>query len=251
MYKQGIEVRRKTDVGIIIEKTSWLKLFESLFRETERIYYPNDQDDVLYLNIKGVTIAVISGQGSSMAACMTERLRVYGAKAIIRIGTCGALSKKIKLWKPIITLASMSHEGTSKHYLPDGYPIISDFDLSNQLILEFKKQKIDCQKGITITTDGRWRENPESLKSLNQLGVVSIEMETAAILSVCQYRKLPAAIVNIPVDLPADGKNTNDFKGIPNRKTYTIDLENCLKQTIPPVVNALTEFFKKKKWQNG
>src|ERR1035437_878301 len=109
MYKQGIEVKRKADVGIIIEKTSWLKIFESLFKKNERIYYPNDQDEVLYLTLKGITIAVISAQGSSMAACMTERLRVYGAKAIIRIGTCGALSKEIKLWKPIITLASLSH----------------------------------------------------------------------------------------------------------------------------------------------
>ena len=118
--------------------------------------------------------------------------------------------------------------------------------LNNLLIKEFKKEKIDYQKGITVTTDGRWRENSELLKSLGQLGIMSIEMETAAILSVCQYRKLPASVINIPVDLPTNDRNPNDFKGIPNRKTYAYDLRNCLKQIIPPVVNVLAEFYEKK-----
>jgi hypothetical protein len=105
MYKQGIEVKRETNFGIILEKSSWFSIVESLFSKSERIYYPNDQDEVLHIIVDDIDIAFISGQGSSMVACMTERLRVYGSKAIIRIGTCGALSKEIKLWCPMKVLA--------------------------------------------------------------------------------------------------------------------------------------------------
>jgi uridine phosphorylase len=245
MYRQGIEVKRNTDVGIILEKSSWFSIVESLFSDSKRIYYPNDQDEVLHITLGGVDIAFISGQGSSMAACMTERLRVYGAKAIIRIGTCGALSKKIKLWCPIITTACFSDEGTSGHYLPKGYPIVSDFDLSTALIKKINDNKINYQQGITITTDGRWREDPGLLKELGQIGVVSIEMETSAIFSVCQFRKLPVAAINIPADLPADEDNKDDFKGIPNRETYKKNLENSLKKIIPAVVDALKDYYQK------
>jgi len=246
MYRQGIEVKRDTDVGIIIEKASWFSVIESLYPNSERIYYPNDQDDVLYVRMEaGGEVAFAVGQGASMAACIAERLRVYGAKAIIRVGTCGALSKKIKLWCPIVTTACFSSEGTSRHYLPKGYPIVSDFDLNTILIKKLNDSGIDYQQGVTVTTDGRWREDPELLKELSQTGAVSIEMETAAIFSVCQFRKLPVAAINIPADLPADEDSKDDFKGIPDRKTYKSNLEKSLRKIIPTVVDTLNNYHQK------
>jgi uridine phosphorylase len=245
MYKQGIEVKRNTDVGILIEKSSWFPVIETIFPNTKRIYYPNDQDEVLHVTIGKIDVAFISGQGSSMAACMTERLRVYGAKAIVRVGTCGALSKKIRLWDPIITMACFSSEGTSSHYLPKGYPILSDFDLNTVLMKKLNDNGINYQQGVTVTTDGRWREDPRLLKELSQIGAISIEMETSAIFSVCQFRKLPVAAINIPADLPADEDNNNDFKGIPDRKAYKLNLENSLTKLLPSVVNALVDYYQK------
>lgn len=242
MYRQGIEVKRDCDVGIMIEKASWLPVIEALFDGSEKIYYPNDQDDVVYFNVQGKTVAVISGQGSSMAACMAERLRVYGAKVIVRIGTCGALSRSIRLWDPIITIGCISDEGTSSHYLPAGFPIIPNPNLSHHIAESLAKVNIDYQQGITVTTDGRWRENSELMKQLSGLGVVSIEMETSAILAVCQFRGIHAAAVNLPADLPADEDTGEDFKGIPDRTTYRQNLENALKRVFPPVVRAAVDY---------
>lgn len=245
MYKQGIEVKKEIDVGVIVEKPSWFSFVESLYQKSERIYHPNDQDELIYINPDGVVIGFIAGQGSSIAACMTERLRVYGAKAIIRIGTCGALSKSVKLWTPIVTTACFSSEGTSGHYLPKGYPIISDVNLNDILIKKITEAGIDYQQGITITTDGRWRENPVLLKKISELGAVSIEMETAAILSVCQFRKIPAAAINIPADLPAKKDDKNDLKGVPNIVTYHSDIKKIMTKMIPVVVDTLKEYYKK------
>jgi len=245
MYRQGIEVKKDIDVGVILEKPSWFSFVESLYPKSERIYHPNDQDELLYINQDGAIIAFIAGQGSSIAACMTERLRVYGAKAIIRIGTCGALSKSVKLWNPIITNACFSSEGTSRHYLPDGYPILSDINLNALLIKKLTEKGIDYQQGITVTTDGRWRENPELLKQLSQLGAVSIEMETAAILSVCQFRKIPASAINIPADLPTDEDDKNDLKGVPNIETYHSDVKKIMGKIIPVAVDTLNDYYKK------
>lgn len=244
MYRQGIEVKKDVNIGVVIEKSSWFSIIEKLYQNSERIYYPNDQDEVLCIKENNIDIAFIAGQGASMAACMTERLRIYGAKIIIRIGTCGALSKNINLWNPIITTACYSDEGTSRHYLPSGFPIISDTNINNLLADNFTNKGINYQQGITVTTDGRWKEDVELLKLLSRMGVVSIEMETAAILSVCQFRNLPAAAINIPTDLPADEENDNDFKGISDRLNYNNNLEESLNLIIPPVVNSISSYYK-------
>lgn len=243
MYRENIEVKRDADFGVIIEKSSWFSVIEKMFSDCERIYYPNDQDEVLHVKQGGVDIAFIAGQGSSMAACMTERLRVYGAKGVIRIGTCGSLSKNNKLWCPMITTACYSDEGTSGHYLPTAFPLITDFKLNNSLVDNFKKSKMDYQFGITVTTDGRWRENPELLKSLNRVGVATIEMETAAVVAVCLYRKLSVAAINIPADLPADENEVHDFKGVPDRSKYKDNLDNMLGLVVPVVVKTAIDFF--------
>jgi uridine phosphorylase len=244
MYRQGIEVKKDIDVGVLVEKPLWFSFVESLYPKNERVYFPDDQDEMLCLNYKGVTIGFVAGKGSSIAACMTERLRVYGAKAIVRIGTCGALSKSVNLWSPVITTACFSNEGTSGHYLPKGYPILSDVNLNNILIKNIVEAKMDYQQGITITTDGRWREDPVLMQQLNNLGVMSIEMETAAILSVCQFRKIPASAINIPVDVPTKKDSKNDLKGIPNVKTYHAEVKKVMTKIIPVVVEALTEYYK-------
>jgi len=245
MYKQGIEVKKEIDVGIIVEKPSWFSFVESLYPKSERIYHPNDQDELIYINPNGIVIGFISGQGASVAACMTERLRVYGARAIIRIGTCGALSKSVKLWTPIITTACFSSEGTSGHYLPKGFPILSDVNLNNVLIKKMTEANMDYQQGVTVTTDGRWREDPILMKELSGLGVMSIEMETAAILSVCQFRKIPASAINVPADLPTKKDDKNDLKGVPNIATYHSDIKKIMEKIIPVAVDVLKDYYKK------
>lgn len=243
MHKQGIEVKRKTNLGIILETPYWFSIIEKLYPDSKRVFYDHSQDEVLHIKVKGIDIAFIADRGSSISACITERLLVYGAKAIARIGTCGGLSSKVKLLQPIITTACYSDEGTSKHYLPLGFPIISDINLNFFVAEAFKKNKTNYQYGITVTTDGRWRENTVLLKELSKLDVLSIEMDTAAILSVCQFRKIPVTAVNIPSDSPTEEKNNNDLKGVPSRKDHIKKLETVFKSILPIVVSALVNYY--------
>lgn len=245
MYRNGIEVLHDSDLGIIVEKKSWLDIFESIYKNSQRFYYANDQDEVLSIVHEGVDIAIIAGQGSSMAACMAERLRVYGAKAILRIGTCGLLDSNVKAWTAYVTNACYSDEGTSKHYLPSGFPIISSFELNCLLVNKLKIARFPYRVAPTITTDGRWMENPTLLKKLNKLGIATIEMETAGIYSVCQYRSIPVSAINLCTDSPVqEEKIEGDFIGIPDRNKYRIKLERSLMNVVPISVSALVEFYK-------
>lgn len=243
-HRDGIEVRRNTDVGIVLENENWLDLVEEIYPNSERVHYLADEDDVLHTIKDGVDISFIGGEGASIAACKTERLRVYGAKVLARIGTCGALNKDVKVWDPIITTASFSNEGTSKHYLPEGFPIISNPTLNNKIKKYFETTGVSWQEGLGITTDGRWREDPILLKKLNELGVISIEMETSAVLAVALFRNLVASAINIPADYPAEVESDDNFKGVPNRDTYKENVKKALLRVIPPVVEAVVDYHK-------
>lgn len=245
MHKQGIEVKRKTNLGIILETPYWFSIIEKLYPGSKRIFYNHSQDEVLHIKIKGTDVAFIADRGSSISACLTERLLVYGAKAIARVGTCGGLSNKAKLLQPIITTACYSDEGTSKHYLPLNFPIISNTNLNLFIAKALEESKINYQYGITITTDGRWRENTILLKELSELGVLTVEMDTAAILSVCQFRKIPAAAINIPSDLPTKEKNNHNLKGIPRQKNHIKKLETTFESILPIIINALVDYYTK------
>ncbi|MBU0458545.1 hypothetical protein KJ652_04070 [Patescibacteria group bacterium] len=241
--KEGIEVKRETDLGVIIEKPSWYEIAEQKFQDSDRVYYGhNFQDEILHVRHRGLDIAFASGQGSPIAACKVERLRVYGAKAIARIGTCGALLESMTLWDPIITTSCFSDEGTSGHYLPSGYPITSDPGLDNEIRKEFYKQQMNWQEGPTITSDGRWKEDVQLMKELSEIGVRSIEMETSAILAVCLHRKLPASAINIPTDV-AVAHSESDLQGVPDRDSYTDRLHKVLGTVIPVTVNALVNRY--------
>lgn len=246
MYKNGIEVLHDSELGIVVEKRSWLDIFETLYPESsQRFYYPNDQDEVLSIVHDGIDVAIIAGQGASMAACMTERLRVYGAKAILRIGTCGALFPHAQPWTAHLTNACFSDEGTSSHYLPKGFPIISSFELNTYLVSALKEAEFPYKVAPTITTDGRWMENPTLLQQLNKIGIETIEMETAGVFAVCQYRHIPVAAINLTTDSPTQEEAIEgDFIGIPDRKKYQVDLTNTLKKIIPIGISALTNFYR-------
>lgn len=245
MYRQGIEVKRDTNAGVLFEYPSSLAVVEEIFPgASEKVAYPHDEDYLVHVNHQGTDIACIAGHGASVAACMAERLRVYGAQTLIRIGTCGALSKEVQLWEPIITTACFSDEGTSRHYLPEGFPILPNQKLNRALRKKFEKKGIVPQEGITITTDGRWRENSILLKKLHELGVISIEMETAAILAVAHYRKLFGAAINIATDLPVDEDTGLDFKGVPDRENYDRNMDESLRRIIPVVFDTIAAFQK-------
>lgn len=54
MYREGIEVKKNTGAGILFEYPSSLEIIERLFTENyERVYYPNDEDYVVHIKLRG------------------------------------------------------------------------------------------------------------------------------------------------------------------------------------------------------
>ena len=79
--------------------------------------------------VDGIKVSACStGIGCPSAAIAIEELIKCGADTFIRIGTCGALQREVKLGDLCITTAAVREEGTTRQYVPLSYPAVADLD---------------------------------------------------------------------------------------------------------------------------
>ena len=71
-------------------------------------------------------IAISTGIGGSSASIAIEELHNIGVTTMIRIGSCGALQKGIKLGDLIFAEGAIRDDGTSKTYIDVSYPAVPD-----------------------------------------------------------------------------------------------------------------------------
>ena len=81
--------------------------------------------------VDGIKVSACStGIGCPSAAIAIEELIKCGADTFIRIGTCGALQREVKLGDLCITTAAVREEGTTRQYVPLSYPAVADLDVT-------------------------------------------------------------------------------------------------------------------------
>ena len=142
---------------------------------------------------KGVRISCTStGIGCPSATIAVEELANTGAHTFIRIGTTAALQDHIHLGDLVIGQASMRNEGTSRFYAPPEFPAVADFAVTGALLEAAKKLKAEkgtnFHFGIVASDDSFYKETPEHIQKLHDLGILSVEMECSAIFVACSQR---------------------------------------------------------------
>ena len=138
----------------------------------------------------GVCIAG-PGIGAPYAAMMLEALICWGARRIIFLGWCGAVSEQVKIGDIILPTAAIVDEGTSRNYVEpvngQSKPVLSMVSLVEQVL---EDNRIDFHPGKIWTTDAVYRETREKVVSYQKQGVLAVEMEISALFSVAQFRQV-------------------------------------------------------------
>ncbi|MDF2472951.1 MAG: hypothetical protein K0R21_733 [Anaerocolumna sp.] len=149
---------------------------------------------------KGVKVSVTStGMGCPSASIAAEELINIGAKVLIRIGSSAALRDNVKIGDLLISTGAMKNEGTSRFYVPEGFPAVPDFDFTNLLIQtarEYTKNTdVNVHTGINVTDDAFYGETQEYIEKLIRLKLLNVEMESSAIYTVAYLRGVRAACI--------------------------------------------------------
>lgn len=224
-----IIIERYAEYAIILEKSYTIDLVYEWLENIEGInnlyccLNPIWGEKIVYCTYFEKEIVILSAKGSSIAVNAVERVKRNGAKYVFFLGTCGSTSESIEDGTYIIVDSAVRNDSVSKEYLDVGVPAIADRVLVQKIFDILKKDEKEFVVGGMYTTDARYKENPETLKLLNdRANILAADMETSAVLLVAKYHKIAAAAIKIITDC-AVKETEGELKGIFDRNKNFVD----------------------------
>lgn len=160
--------------------------------ETEQVNFANG---MTLLSDTGGRIGVIGGFGIGAPAASTilEELIALGVRRFISMGTAGSLQKTLAIGALTVCDRAIRDEGVSHHYLASETFAYPTPELTATFVDQIKQLGHDPLVGPSWTTDTPYRETVEEAKHYQQEGVLTVEMEAAALFAVAQYREVEIA----------------------------------------------------------
>ena len=164
--------------------------------------------------VAGIKVSCCStGIGCPSTAIAVEELIKCGADTFIRIGTCGALQREVKLGDLCITTGAVREEGTTRQYVPLSYPAVADLDVTLALRQAAKSLKLPAHTGIGHCKDAFFIEDKDipiredidaKWNAWYRSNVISTSMESAALFVVSSIRRVRAGEVLATIGLTYD-----------------------------------------------
>lgn len=127
----------------------------------------------------------VSVQGTGMGVpsisiYIHELIQVYGAKKLIRIGSCGSMLERVKIRDTVLAMSASTTSGVNKRRFPGmDFAPTADFELLHQAYQIGMKLGMPIQVGSVLTSDLFYDDTNTDLKLLAQHGIMAVEMETA------------------------------------------------------------------------
>ena len=128
------------------------------------------------------------GVGAPIAAGLLEEAIAFGCRKFIACGGCGVLEKDIAVGHLIVVSGAVRDEGVSYHYLPPGRELIANESGVSALVRTLDSRGVPYRVGKTWTTDAPYRETVNKIARRREEGCLVVEMESAALMAVAQFR---------------------------------------------------------------
>jgi purine-nucleoside phosphorylase len=152
------------------------------------------EDVTCYNNVRGMLGFTgtykgkrISVQGTGMGVpsisiYVNELIQSYGVKNLIRVGTCGAIQKDVKVRDVIIAMTTCTDSNINRLTFPGfDFAPCADFNLLKKAYDAGVEKGLHIRVGNILTADVFYRESMDMVKKLSDYGVLAIEMETTAL----------------------------------------------------------------------
>ena len=159
---------------------------------------------------KGVPVSVQgSGMGMpSMGIYSHELYNEYDVENIIRIGTAGSIADKINLREIIIGVSASTNSNYAAQYrLPGTYAPTASWKLIAEAVKAAEAKGCVYHAGNILSSD-TFYDDANSLAEWNKMGVLAIEMESAALyMNAARAGKNALCILTVS-DCPLKGLST-------------------------------------------
>jgi uridine phosphorylase len=133
---------------------------------------------------KGAEYGVIGGTiGAPFAVLVAEELFALGCRALVSISSAGLVTERFTPPFFLLIERALRDEGTSCHYLPPARYADADPALIAAVRGRADRLSFPIHTGTSWTTDAPFRETESLIASRSREGIVSVEMEAAALLT--------------------------------------------------------------------
>lgn len=133
---------------------------------------------------RGARVSVMaSGMGMpSMGIYSYELFKFFGVENIIRIGSAGGLTERVKLRDVLIGMGASTNSNYARQYCLDGsFAPIADYELLRTAVDEAERIGAHYVVGNLLSSDTFYGADAEAQGRWRALGVLGVEMEAAAL----------------------------------------------------------------------
>lgn len=173
----------------------------------------------------------VSVQGTGMGApsisiYANELIESYGAKKLIRVGTCGSIQENVKVRDVILAMGSCTNSGINKmRFKGMDFSAIASFELLNKAYNVAKEKGITAKVGNVLTSDLFYNDDADAWKLWAKYGVLAIEMEATALYTLgSKYGVDTLAILTVSDNIVTGEETTSEER----QSTFTSMIEIAL-----------------------
>lgn len=127
-----------------------------------------------------------SGMGMpSLSIYANELLRDFGAKTLIRIGSCGAMQASVALRDIVIAMTASTLSTPSRSFFRElNFAPCADFQLLEAAVCAARAKDARLHVGGIYSSDVFYDERPDLNEQMVRHGVLAVEMEAAELYTV-------------------------------------------------------------------
>jgi purine-nucleoside phosphorylase len=129
-----------------------------------------------------------------------ELITEYGARTLIRVGSCGALADELHLGDVLAAIGAATDSNMNRVRF-DGlvdYAPVADFTLLRAAVEVAEGRGTPIVVGPVLAADAFYTDRPDLYDSLADYGVLAVEMESAALYTIAaRYRARALTVLTV------------------------------------------------------
>ena len=181
----------------------------------------------------GVPVSVMgSGMGiPSISIYAKELITEYGVKNLIRVGSCGAVSKKVKVRDVLIGMGACTDSGVNRtRFGGHDFSAIADFDLLAAHVSAARELNVPVRVGNLFSADLFYTPDSGAFDLMENMGVLGVEMEAAGLFGVCaEFGAKGMAICTVSDHIRTGESTTSEEREISFTAMMKVALEAAVK----------------------
>ncbi|MYL60493.1 purine-nucleoside phosphorylase [Virgibacillus halodenitrificans] len=183
---------------------------------------------------KGERVSVQgTGMGvPSISIYVNELIQSYDVKKLIRVGTCGAIQKDVKVRDVILAQGSTSDSQVNKMVFNHiDYAPLADFDLLKKAYDVGQEKGMNLRVGNVFTSDTFYRDNGKEINELlASYKVLAVEMETTALYTLAaKYDRQALSVLTVSDHILTGEETTAEERQTTFNEMMEIALEAAIK----------------------